>query len=71
MIENQCFSEHKLLLLGQFLTKLFVFFLSLDVEYFSGANELNETCRWKFSEIKNLLETYYRDNHKNMVFYLH
>ena len=41
MIENQCFSKHKLLLLGQFLTKSFVF-LSLDVEYLSGASELNE-----------------------------
>ena len=41
MIENQCFSKLKLLLHGQFLTKYFVF-SSLDVEYFSGANELNE-----------------------------
>ena len=38
MIENQCFTEHTLLLLGQSLTKSFVF-LSLDAEYFSGANE--------------------------------
>ena len=44
MIENECFSKHKLLLLGQFLTKSFLF-LSLDVEYFSGVNELNETCQ--------------------------
>ena len=29
MIENQCFSKHKLLSLGQFLTKSFVF-LSLS-----------------------------------------
>ena len=47
MIENQCFSKHKLLSLGQFLTKSFVF-LSLDVKNFSGANGLNETCRKNF-----------------------
>ena len=44
MIENQCFSKHKLLLLGQFLTKSFVF-SSLDVEYLRGVNDSNETCR--------------------------
>ena len=43
MIENQCFSKHKLLLRGQCFTKSF--FLSLDVEYFIGANELNETSQ--------------------------
>ena len=44
MIKNQCFSKHKFILLGQFVTKPFVF-LSLDVEYFSGANVLNEIFR--------------------------
>ena len=38
IIENQCFSKHEYLLLSQFLTKYFVF-PSLDVKYFSGANE--------------------------------
>ena len=27
-------------------------------------------CRWNFSKIENLLETFYWENHKNMVFYL-
>ena len=30
-----------------------------------------QLCRCKFSEIENLLETFYRYNDKNMVFYLH
>ena len=44
MIENDCLLKLKLLLPGQFLTESF-FFFSLDLQYFSGANELNETCR--------------------------
>ena len=47
MIENQCFSKYKLLLLGQFFSKSIVYLL-LDVEYFSGPNELNETCQHIF-----------------------
>ena len=30
-----------------------------------------QICRWQLSKIENLLETFYRGNHKNMVFYLH
>ena len=40
---KQSFPKYKLLFY-QFLRKSFVF-LSLDVEYSSGANKLNETCR--------------------------
>ena len=44
MIENQCVSKYKLLLLGQFLRNR-MYFLSIDVEYFRGVNQLNETCQ--------------------------
>ena len=37
----------------------------------TSSNGKEQLCRWKFSEIENLLQTFYRDNHKNMVFYLH
>ena len=35
------------------------------------SNSKKQLCRWRFSEIENLLQTFYRDNHKNMVFYSH
>ena len=37
----------------------------------TSSNGKKQFCGWKFFEIENLLETFYQDNNKNMVFYLH
>ena len=37
----------------------------------TSSNGKKQLCCWKFPEIENLLETFYRDNHKKIVLYLH